>query len=38
VFRDEVIALAPLTSKADWDHWFEIMLVGHFTAGDVPGC
>jgi hypothetical protein len=38
VFRDEVIALAPLTSKADWDHWFEIMLVGHFTAGDVPAC
>ena len=38
VFRDEVIALAPLTSKADWDHWFEIMLVGHFSAGDVPAC
>ncbi len=38
VFRDEVIALAPLTSKADWDHWFEIMLVGHFSAGNVPTC
>ena len=37
-FRDEAIALAPLTSKADWDHWFEIMLVGHFSAADIPAC
>ncbi|MEM7225609.1 MAG: hypothetical protein AAF495_21705 [Pseudomonadota bacterium] len=38
LFQDEVIALAPLTGKADWDHWFEIVLVGHFTEGQVPAC
>ncbi|MDH3913181.1 MAG: hypothetical protein OEU09_17995, partial [Rhodospirillales bacterium] len=38
VFRDEAIEFAPLTAKADWDHWFEIMLVGHFSAGDIPAC
>jgi hypothetical protein len=38
VFHDEAIALAPLTGKADWDHWFDIVLVGHFSSGDVPAC
>ncbi len=38
VFRDEVIELAPLTGKADWDHWFDIVLVGHFSSGDIPAC
>ncbi len=38
VFRDEAIELAPLTGKADWDRWFDIVLVGHFTSGDVPAC
>ena len=38
VFRDEAIELAPLTTKADWDHWFDIVLVGHFSSGDVPAC
>ena len=38
VFRDEAIELAPLTSKADWDHWFDVVLVGHFSSGDIPAC
>ncbi len=38
VFRDEAIELAPLTGKADWDRWFDIVLVGHFSSGDVPAC
>lgn len=38
IFHDEAIELAPLTSKADWDHWFDIVLVGHFSSGDVPPC
>lgn len=38
VFRDEAIELAPLTDKADWDHWFDIVLVGHFSSGDIPAC
>ena len=38
VFRDEAIELAPLTSKADWDHWFDIVLAGHFSSGDIPAC
>ncbi len=38
MFRDEVIELAPLTGKADWDRWFDIVLVGHFSSGDVPAC
>jgi len=38
VFRDEAIELAPLTGKADWDHWFDVVLVGHFASGDIPAC
>ena len=38
LFRDEAIELAPLTSKADWDYWFETVLTGHFTSGQVPAC
>jgi hypothetical protein len=38
VFRDEAIELAPLTSGTDWAHWFAVVLVGHFTSGDVPAC
>ena len=38
IFGDEAIELAPLTSKADWDHWFDIVLVGHFSSGDIPAC
>lgn len=38
VFRDEVVELAPLTGEADWDHWFDTVLVGHFTSGEVPAC
>jgi hypothetical protein len=38
VFRDEAIELATLTSKADWDHWFDIVLVGHSVSGDIPAC
>ena len=38
LFRDEVIELAPLTSKADWDRWFDIVLVGHGLSGDIPPC
>jgi hypothetical protein len=38
LFRDEAIELAPLTAKADWDHWFDIVLTGHFSAGDIPAC
>jgi hypothetical protein len=38
VFRDEAIDLAPLTAKADWDHWFDIVLTGHFSSGDIPAC
>lgn len=38
VFRDETIELAPLTGKVDWDHWFDVVLVGHFSSGDVPAC
>jgi len=38
IFRDEAIELAPLTSKADWDHWFSIVLAGHFSSGDIPAC
>lgn len=38
LFRDEAVELAPLASKADWDTWFEIVLTGHFTSGNVPDC
>ena len=38
VFHDERIELAPLTAVADWRHWFDTMLVGHFVSGDVPAC
>ncbi len=38
VFHDEAIELAPLTGKADWDQWFDIVLVGHFSSGDIPAC
>ncbi len=38
IFRDEFIELAPLTGKADWDHWFDTVMTGHFTTGDVPAC
>ena len=38
VFNDERIALAPLTSGDAWRHWFENVLVGHFTSGKVPDC
>ena len=38
VFHDEAILLAPLTNKADWTHWFDTVLVGHFASGDIPEC
>lgn len=38
LFRDEAIELAPLTSKADWDHWFATVLTGHLSSGQVPAC
>jgi hypothetical protein len=38
VFYDERIELAPLTSGADWRHWFDTVLVGHFISGYVPAC
>ncbi len=38
VIRDEAIELAPLTGKANWDHWFDIVLTAHFSSGDVPAC
>jgi len=38
VIRDEVVHLAPRTGKADWEHWFRNVLVGHFSSGEVPAC
>ena len=38
VFHDEAIELAPLTAEADWDHWFDTVMVGHFASGDIPEC
>ena len=38
IIRNEAIELAPLTGKADWDHWFDIVLPGHFSSGDIPAC
>jgi hypothetical protein len=36
IFRDPAIELAPLTSVADWEHWFEVQLTAHFSSGEVP--
>jgi hypothetical protein len=33
IFTDERIELAPLTSSADWHHWFDNVLTGHFVSG-----
>ncbi len=38
IFDDERIELAPLTTSADWNHWFKNVLTGHFVSGDVPDC
>ncbi len=38
IIGDEVVELAPLTTKADWDHWFATVLTGHFSSGPVPDC
>ncbi len=38
VFSDERIELAPLTTSADWRHWFDHVLTGHFVSGYVPAC
>ena len=38
IFSDERIGLAPLTTGADWRHWFDNIIVGHFTSGFVPAC
>jgi len=38
VIRDEAVELAPRTTAADWAHWFDTVLVGHFAAGDLPPC
>lgn len=38
VFQDEVIDLAPLTTRADWEHWFNIVLVHHYSSADIPPC
>jgi hypothetical protein len=38
IVNDEVISLAPLTSVADWQHWFDVVLTGHFSTADVPEC
>ena len=38
VFSDERIELAPLTTGADWRHWFDNIMAGHFTSGFVPAC
>jgi hypothetical protein len=38
VFSDERIELAPLTTGADWRHWFDNVFTGHFTSGYVPAC
>lgn len=36
VFTDERIELAPQTGAAEWRHWFDHMLTGHFASGFVP--
>ena len=38
IVEDEMIALAPLSSAADWQHWFEVIRVGHFSTAEVPDC
>ena len=38
IFSDERVELAPLTTGADWRHWFDNIMVGHFTSGYVPAC
>ena len=38
IFTDERIELAPLTGSADWHHWFDNVLTGHFVSGYVPAC
>jgi hypothetical protein len=38
IVDDEVITLAPLTSIADWRHWFDVVLTGHFSTAEVPDC
>lgn len=38
IIEDEVIELAPLTTKADWHNWFATVLTGHFSSGPVPDC
>lgn len=36
IFHDEVIELASRTSPEDWRHWLETLLVGHFSAAEIP--
>ncbi len=38
IFRDEAIELAARESGEDWTAWFETILVGHFSSGDLPAC
>jgi hypothetical protein len=38
LIRDEAVDLAPLTAWADWEHWFDMVLVAHFASADVPAC
>jgi hypothetical protein len=38
VFRDETIDLAPLTTQADWEHWFAVVFTGQFLSAEVPAC
>lgn len=36
IFHDEVVELAPRSSGADWQHWFDNLLVAHFTTASIP--
>jgi hypothetical protein len=36
IFQDDVIELASRTSPADWQHWFDNLLVAHFSSGEIP--
>jgi hypothetical protein len=38
IFRDEAIELAARESGEDWTAWFETILVGRFSSGDLPAC
>ena len=38
IVSDEAITLAPRISIADWQHWFDVVLTGHFSTADVPDC